>query len=149
MRGMKPLSTDIRLRIVSAYDAGNATRQDIADRFGVSLGMVKKLLCQRKRLGHVEPLYANVGRKPAIRENQRKSIADAISRSPGMTLAEIRRRFRLKCSIVTVHATLARMGLTYKKRLSMRRSRGGKTSKNPAGSGFRGAAGGMPGDSSS
>lgn len=141
---MKPLSMDIRLRIVSAYDAGDATRQDVANRFGVSLGMVKKLLCQRRRLGHVGTLYENVGRKPAIDERRRRSIKAAVSRNPGMTLAEIRRRFRLGCSIVTVHTTLVRMGLTYKKRLSARQSRGARTLQQRGGTGFRAAANGTP-----
>ena len=134
---MKPLSIDIRERIVAAYGAGNATREGVARRFDVSLGLVKKLLAQKKKLGHVRPLYENVGRKPAIGDDARKAISAAVAEDPGITLSEIRRKFRLKCSIVTVHATLASMGLTYKKRRSARRSRGAKTWQKRGGTGLR------------
>jgi transposase len=45
----KPLSLDLRNRIVAAYDAKKRTREEVAKRFKVSLGMVKKLLAQRGR----------------------------------------------------------------------------------------------------
>ena len=54
---MKTLSLDLRERILASYDAGKGTRQDIADRYDVSLGMVKKLLSQRKRTGDIASRY--------------------------------------------------------------------------------------------
>jgi transposase len=54
---MKTLSLDLRVRILASYDAGKGTRQDIADRYDVSLGMVKKLLSQRKRTGDIADRY--------------------------------------------------------------------------------------------
>jgi hypothetical protein len=44
--GMKTVPVDWRARILAAYDAGDATREMVAARFRVSLGMVKKLLQQ-------------------------------------------------------------------------------------------------------
>jgi transposase len=41
---MKTLSIDLRERIMVAFDAGGQSRQQIADPFMVSLGMVKKLI---------------------------------------------------------------------------------------------------------
>jgi transposase len=38
---MATFSLDWRKRIVSAYDKGEGTRDEIVQRFGVSLGMVK------------------------------------------------------------------------------------------------------------
>jgi transposase len=48
---MKTLSLDLQERIVAAYDAGYDTREAVAGRFRVSVGMVKKLLQQRRRIG--------------------------------------------------------------------------------------------------
>ena len=45
---MKTLSLDLRERILISYDGGEGTREEIAERFRVSLGMVKKLLQQRR-----------------------------------------------------------------------------------------------------
>ena len=40
---MRTLSLDLRERILSAYDSHEGTRPEVARRFRVSLGMVKKL----------------------------------------------------------------------------------------------------------
>lgn len=40
---MKTLSVDLRERILASYDAREGTREETADRYRVSLGMVKKL----------------------------------------------------------------------------------------------------------
>jgi len=44
--GMRTLSVDLRERILCSYDNDEGTRAEIAHRFRVSLGMVKKLLQQ-------------------------------------------------------------------------------------------------------
>ena len=41
---MAALSLDLRQRIISTCDRGEGTQEQIARRFGVSYGMVKKLL---------------------------------------------------------------------------------------------------------
>jgi len=41
---MATLSLDLRQRIISTCDRGEGTQEQIARRFGVSYGMVKKLL---------------------------------------------------------------------------------------------------------
>ncbi len=64
--GMKTLSLDIRKRIVACYDTHKYTRDAIAQRFCVSLGMVKKLLRQRRAIGEIGDLYHRAGRKPMI-----------------------------------------------------------------------------------
>jgi transposase len=51
------LPTDLRERIIAACDRGDATRLQIAERHNVSLGMVKKLLQQRRRTGDIAPRH--------------------------------------------------------------------------------------------
>ena len=46
---MRTLSLDLRERILTAYDRHEGTRPEVGHRFRVSLGMVKKLLQQRRR----------------------------------------------------------------------------------------------------
>jgi transposase len=112
----KTLSLDLRQRILDCYDAGTMTRQEVADRFCVSLGMVKKLIRQRKAIGEIDNLYHRVGRKPAISQAMKTRMAEAVGKRPDITLAELREKFGLDCSVVTVHNALASMGLTYKKK---------------------------------
>ena len=53
---MRTLSLDLRERILASYDNEEGTREQIGARYRVSLGMVKKLLQQRRRTGDIAPL---------------------------------------------------------------------------------------------
>jgi hypothetical protein len=55
---VKTLSLDWRERILASYDNLEGTPQEIADHYRVSLGMVKKLLQQRKRTGDIGARHA-------------------------------------------------------------------------------------------
>ena len=115
---MKTLSLDLRQRVVAAYDVGERTRQAVADRFRVSLGMVKKLLEQRKRTGDLRPRHRFSGRKPLILETHRRQMRQWLGKQPDLTLAELRHALGLNCTLPAIHYALARMDLTYKKRHS-------------------------------
>lgn len=67
---MKTLSLDIRTRILACYDEHKHTRDAVAKRFCVSLGMVKKLLRQRKATGEIGVLYHRAGQKPETRNRK-------------------------------------------------------------------------------
>jgi len=68
---MRTTSLDLRERILAAYDNDEGTRPEIAHRFRVSLGMVKKLLQQRRHTGDITPRHRFSGRKPTIVGRQR------------------------------------------------------------------------------
>jgi transposase len=121
----KPISLDLRERIVAAYDAQEGTREEVAKRFKVSLGMVKKLLAQRARTGDLRSRYRYCGRKARLLPERGAEMRQLVSREPDLTLVEIKQRMGLECTVAAVHWVLAKMGLTYKKRLSMRPSRTG------------------------
>jgi transposase len=113
---MKTLSFDLRERIVSSYDAGECTRQAIADRYRVSLGMVKKLILQRRKTGDIHARHHFSGRKPIILEEHRQQMRQLLARNPDMTLKELRAALGLSCSLSAIHYVLAEMDLTYKDR---------------------------------
>jgi transposase len=115
---MKTLSMDLRERILVAYDAREGTRNDVALRFRVSLGMVKKLLQQRRRTGDVQPRHRFSGRKPLILEEHQQRMRQLLGKQPDMTLHELRSAVGLSCTLPAIHYALARMNLTYKKRHS-------------------------------
>ena len=147
LSGMKTLSLDIRTRILACYDERKHTRDAIAKRFCVSLGVVKKLLRQRKATGEIGDLYHRAGRKPTITQAHRREMAAAIRERPDVTLAELRDRLGLGCSLAAIHHALDAMGMTYKKRRSGLASRTETTSGKPvscgpkkSGSGRRGAS---------
>lgn len=113
---MKTLSIDIRERILASYDAKEGTREDVAKQYRVSLGMVKKLLQQRRRIGSIKPLHKNAGRKPMILHTHRQKIHKLLKKQPDMTLYELREALGLSCSLPAIHYVLVKMELTYKKR---------------------------------
>ena len=114
--GMKTTSLDLRERILASYDNQEGTRQDIAGRFRVSEGMVKKLLQQRRRTGDIGPRHHYSGRKPIIVGSHRRQLRAMLGKRPDMTLTELRDGLALDCTIQAIHYVLDDMGLTYKKR---------------------------------
>ena len=134
---MATISVDLRQRILKAYDRGDVSRGQVASRFEVSLGMVKKLLQQRSRLGDISPLHHRSGRKPIILDSHRREMRLLLADQPDLTLEEIRARLGLECTIQAIHYVLADMGLTYKKRHSAPPSNPGRTSPAAAGSGAK------------
>lgn len=138
---MATLSLDLRERILRSYDKGEGTREDIAQRFAVSLGMVKKLLQQRRHTGCIKPRHHLAGRKRLIDTGHRIALRQHLKRKPDMTLSELREALGLDCTLPAIHYVLVDMGLTYKKRHSAPPSRTAKTSAKRAGAGSASRAG--------
>jgi len=134
---MKTLSLDLRERILSSYDAGEGTRPDVARRYRVSLGMVKKLLQQRRQTGDIRNRHHFSGRKPIILGEHRRRMKQLLERRPDMTLAELREALALSCTLPAIHYVLVDMDLTYKKRRSGPASRTARTLQRPGSSGKR------------
>lgn len=131
----KPISLDLRERIVAAYDEKQGTREEIAKRFRVSLGMVKKLLAQRGRTGDLRARYRYCGRKAQLMPKHGRQMRELVAKEPDLTLEEIKRRLGLEYTVAAIHWVLAKMGLTYKKRRSMRPSKTVPMSRKPGGAG--------------
>ena len=83
----KAISLDLRERIVAAYEGKEGTREEVAKRFKVSVGMVKKLMAQRNRTGDLRPRYRYCGRKarlePEHGERMRKLVGQEPDVMPG------------------------------------------------------------------
>ena len=137
---MKTLSLDLRERILSTYDKEEGTREQVARRFRVSLGMVKKLIQQRRHTGEIGSRRHLCGRKPRILESHRSQMRAFLKKKPDMTLGELREAVALDCTLPAIHYVLEDMGLTYKKRLSMPASRSARMSPKRARSGAAGKA---------
>jgi transposase len=115
---MGTLSLDLRERILDSYDHGDGSREAIARRYRVSLGMVKKLLQQRKRTGDIRDRHRFSGRKPLILETHRQQMKVLLEKKTDLTLQELRTAMKLDCTLPAIHYALVKLGLTYKKRHS-------------------------------
>ena len=147
--GMKTLSLDLRERIVGAYDAQQGTREEVAQRFRVSVGMVKKLLQQRRQTNELGHRHRYSGRKARILPEYRERLAALVAAQPDLTLAQIKEKLAMTCTVPAVHYALIALGLTYKKRRSTPPSKAGPMSPPRGSSGRPGKASSRPAGSSS
>ena len=127
----------MRKKILACYDTGKETRESVAKRFCISLGMVKKLIQQRRHVNDIAPLHWRAGRKPLFTSEHKDLMKDAIRRQPDTTLAEFRNLLGLDCSLTAIHNALVSIGMTYKKRHFGRASRIGQTFKRPGWTGLK------------
>lgn len=143
MAGVRTLSLDLRERILGSYDNKEGTRDEIARRYRVSLGMVKKLLQQRRRTGDIRPRHYRSGRKPMILEGHQRQMRSLLSKKSDLTLEQLREALALQCSLPAIHYALEKMGLTYKKRRFGPVSRTGPTLRGRAARGGGSKQGGI------
>jgi transposase len=143
---MRTISLDLRQRILAAYDNNEGTRAQMARRFRVSLGLVKKLLQQRRRTGDIAARHRFSGRKPMIMASHRQQLRALLARKNDLTLQELRAATALQCSVQALHVVLRKMGLTYKKRRSAPANKTAPTLPGRGGTGAKGKrAGTRPG----
>jgi len=128
----KTLSLDLRERIVGAYDAKEGTRVEVANRFKVSVGMVKKLLSQRAKTGELAARHRFSGRKARLMPLHGAQLKSLVAKQPDATLAEMKQRLGLSCTVAAIHLILTKLGLTYKKRHCMQLNKNAPTSPGSA-----------------
>lgn len=126
---------DLRVRILAACDKRRWTQKEVAERFDVSVGMVKKLLGKRRHQGEIAPGYRRCGRKSIFTAAHRRQLSEALKRQSDLTLAEMREELGLDCSLAAIHYLLIKMGLSLKKRRCGLPNKGDATLRKAAGSG--------------
>ena len=131
----RPFSDDLRRRILQAYEQGEGTQPQLAQRFRVSLGYVQKIRRQQRQTGRMERVRHRPGRKPKFSEGIRERLRGWLQQQPDLTLAELqdklRQQKRLQVSVPALWVVLRKMGLRLKKSRSMPAS----GTRKPTGSG--------------
>ena len=120
---MRPLSMDLRERLVAAYEAKEGSQAELGRRFSVSGRVVGKLVQQKKKLGTLEPQVHRRGRKPAISGDKLKALQKHVRDHPDASAEERRDALGLKCTVKTVYETLHRIGCSFKKSQRARRNK--------------------------
>lgn len=108
-----PYSVDLRARIMADYDA-DVGPTELARKYRVARSWVYKLIEQRKRLGHIEPLKGEVGRKAKLKD-QGERLRKIVAQCPDATLEELRQKLPMKVGTSTLWRALAKLKLTLKK----------------------------------
>jgi transposase len=110
-------SDDLRRKVIEAWLAGRGSQEALAAIFGVSRSWIQKILRHQRRTGETARGTWKHGPAPRVSAARYRQ---AVARYPAATLPELGRR--LGVSAPTVCRTLKRLGITRKKRVSMRRS---------------------------
>ena len=114
----KPLSNDLRHRVIGAVDEG-MSRRAAAERFGVSASTAIRWVQQWRQTGSVHPRPQGGDNRSHRIEAQADEILALVEETPDMTLAEIaahlQRAQGLRVAASTVWRFFARRGITLKK----------------------------------
>lgn len=124
----KPLSTDLRERLVSVVDGG-MTRRSAAKRFGVAASTAIKWVDQWHRTGDVEPRPQGGDHRSHRLEAHAEEILDLIEETPDITLSELAEHLDemhgVKAAQSTIWRLLDRHGMTFKKNRARQRAAAG------------------------
>lgn len=120
---MQAYSMDLRQRVIDDCDAGLPTKQ-VAQKYQVSPAWVRRLKQQRRQRGDIKPRSG--GHRP--RQIDRDRLAQLVAQQPDATLAELRQRLGLTCSLSAICMALQELKLTFKKSPCTPPSRTARTS---------------------
>jgi transposase len=122
----KPYGDDLRRKFLLAYDQGEETLEELADRFLVSVGWAKKISAQRNRSGHAERVPHQPGRKWRADAETQRRVMEWVASEPDLTLAQLQSRLHseagISLSLGRIWHLLKKLGLRLKKSHSTRSS---------------------------
>ncbi len=115
----KPLSNDLRTRIIRFYEKHNDyTQPEIAEEFGVSVSTVEKLLQRWRTTGSCDALPPGGGQVATLRKHE-TALQKMVTQQPDATLEELQRKLarqrRVATSKTTIWRALERLQLRRKK----------------------------------
>jgi len=127
------LSLDLRQRIITAWQNGEGTWRDLAERFGVGEATVDRLVARFRRTGSVAPDPHGGGQSALVPDEQLPVVRRLLDAAPDTTVAELAEQYRrevgLRVSRSTMSRAVARLGYTRKKRPSSARSATARASR--------------------
>lgn len=122
---MRPLSEDLRQRIVRARENGEATGE-VAQRFGVSRRSVERFWKQHQKSGHCRPRKIGGYRRSRL-EGHDRLLRRWLTAQVDITLREVQQRCQeqlgLPIGLNALWHRIDRLGLSYKKNDARRRAR--------------------------
>jgi transposase len=113
---MRPLSNDLRERIVAAVQCGGHSLRRLAKMFFVDLSTIVRLLQRYRTTGSVQPKPHAGGTQPKLDANAEARLLALVQEQPDATLAELRDRLGVPCSIMTIWRALQRHRISRKKK---------------------------------
>jgi transposase len=113
---MKPLSNDLRQRILDAVDRREGSRRQLAARFSVNLSTITRLLQLRRQTGSFEPRPHAGGAEPTLDREGLERLRKLVEETPDATLEQLKQGLGISGSIMIVWRGLEKLGITRKKK---------------------------------
>ena len=120
---MAPLSNDLRERIVAAVEAGEHSLQELADFFSVHLSTIVRLLQRYRTTGSIQPKPHGGGMPLKLDAQAVARLLELVKQQPDATLAELRERLGIPCSVMAIFRALKRNRISRKKKTRLAEER--------------------------
>lgn len=112
-------SVDLRERVLSCYDSGEHTQDDVADLFEIGVASLKRWLSRKRKGEDLGTRAKNSGRKNKINEFGLETIKELVKNNPSITLGELSEIYFKKHNVYVGNSVLSRalkkINLRYKK----------------------------------
>src|SRR5262245_62111044 len=109
---MKPLSNDLRERILSAVDHHEGSRRPIARRFLVDVSTITRLLQPRRLIGSIALRPHGGGQEPVLDPEALERPRDLVREHPNATLHQLRADLGIGGGLTIVRRALKKLGIT-------------------------------------
>ncbi|MFO0969296.1 MAG: transposase [Gemmataceae bacterium] len=103
---MRPISIDLRVRIVAAVEGGEHSLRELAELFTVDVSTIVRLLQRFRSTGSVQPKKHGGGARPKLDAEAVARLLELVRQQPDATLAELCSRLGVACSIMTIFRVL-------------------------------------------
>lgn len=117
---MKAYSLEFRQKIVDTYCEEDTSQRKVAERFGVALSFVEKLLKQLRDTGDLSPKPHGGGPQPKLNAEQLALVATLVEADNDATLAELCEQLKETTTVTISRSTMGRvlqqLDLTRKKK---------------------------------
>lgn len=87
---MKAYSLELRERVVSAYETGKGSIEQVALMFSVSKTFVKKILRQKRERDSLSTLPHGGGRQKSLTKKESQMLQSKVHSQPDVTLSELK-----------------------------------------------------------
>ena len=99
---MRPLSIDLRARIIAWIEVGEHSIRKLAEVFAVNPSTIVRLLQRYRRTGSLQPKPHGGGAVRKLDAQAEARLLELVREQPDATLAELRDRLSVDCGIMTI-----------------------------------------------
>lgn len=114
-----PLSSDLRTRFITAYNAGEGTIVELSRRFNIGVATGGRWVARWKAAGNTEPRQPGGGNEPVLTPSDRETIRALVRNHPAATINELVELFVAgggrRVSRTTMSRAVLKLGFTRKK----------------------------------